>query len=80
MFPRKEIKANARAALSAHYWPVVGILFLGAFLASILCLIGVVPMYVSMFRAAMRGMYGYPAFYVVVQKLTEFCGGTKTTK
>ncbi len=63
MFPRKEIKANARAALSAHYWPVVGILFLGAFLASILCLIGVVPLYVSMFRAAMSGMYGYtPTF------------------
>ena len=24
MFPRKQIKANARAALSANYWPVVG--------------------------------------------------------
>ena len=28
MFPRKQIKANARAALSANYWPVVGYPFL----------------------------------------------------
>ena len=28
MFPRKEIKANARAALKANYWPVVGWPFL----------------------------------------------------
>ena len=28
MFPRKEIKKNARAALKANYWPVVGWPFL----------------------------------------------------
>lgn len=32
-FPRKQIKANARAALSAHYWPVVGAIFVGLLLA-----------------------------------------------
>ena len=37
MFPRQEIKANARAALSANYWPVVGYPFLlGVVLSAVL--------------------------------------------
>ena len=35
MFPRKQIKANAKAALSANYWPVVGYPLLLGFLTLI---------------------------------------------
>ena len=41
MFPRKQIKANARAALSANYWPVVGYPFLlGLLLVIVLSIVG----------------------------------------
>lgn len=56
-FPRKQIKANARAALSANYWPVVGILFLGSILASIISTVAYVPSYVATITAAMNGYY-----------------------
>ena len=40
MFPRKQIKANARAALSANYWPVVGYpLLLGLLLVVVLSIV-----------------------------------------
>ena len=48
-FPRKEIKRNARAALSANYWPVVGIVFLGGVISNILSIISILPTYISMF-------------------------------
>ena len=57
-FPRKQIKANARAALSAHYWPVVGILFVGSILSSVILLIAIVPMYVSLITEAITNPYG----------------------
>lgn len=56
-FPRKQIKANARAALSANYWPVVGILFLGAILSSIISTVAYVPTYFATITAAMSGYY-----------------------
>jgi uncharacterized membrane protein len=34
-FPRKQIKANARGALSAHYWPIVGYPLLMGLLLSV---------------------------------------------
>lgn len=54
-FPRQQIKANSRAALSAHYWPVVGIVFLAQILASVLTLIAAVPTYVAEFSAIASG-------------------------
>lgn len=46
-FPRKQIKANARAALSAHYWPMVGIMFLASILSSAISVIAVIPTYAA---------------------------------
>ncbi|MDC7280052.1 MULTISPECIES: DUF975 family protein [Pseudobutyrivibrio] len=44
MFPRKQIKANARAALSANYWPVVGYpLLLGLLLVVIMVVLAIGP-------------------------------------
>ena len=60
-FPRKQIKANARAALSANYWPVVGILFLGSILASAVSTVAYVPTYVSTVTAVMSGYYSEAA-------------------
>ncbi len=60
-FPRKQIKANARAALSANYWPVVGILFLGSILASVVSTVAYVPTYVSTVTAALNGYYSEAA-------------------
>ena len=51
MFPRKEIKSNARAALKANYWPVVGYPFLlGLLLVFILSIFEVFIM-VALFGA-----------------------------
>lgn len=58
-FPRKQIKANARAALSANYWPVVGILLLGGLLASAVSVIASIPSYVSIFSSLADGSYPY---------------------
>ena len=70
-FPRKQIKANARAALSANYWPCVGILLLGGLLSGFVAIVGSVPTYVSMFNSIAAGTYPYgmettsPAFSLV---------------
>ena len=48
-FPRKEIKRNARAALSANYWPVIGIVYLGGVISGILPIISILPTYINMF-------------------------------
>ncbi len=48
-FPRVQIKANARAAFSANYWPIVGILFLGNILSDIVVGISEIPRLVTEF-------------------------------
>ena len=45
MLPRGEIKANARRALSANYWPMVGYLFLGGIIAACIMVIGFIGLY-----------------------------------
>ena len=45
MFPRKQIKANARAALSANYWPVVGYpILVGIVLMIVLSIVSAGPL------------------------------------
>ncbi len=53
--PRILLKRNAKAALSAHYWAVIGILLLGGILASLVSTISSVPGYVSKITAIMSG-------------------------
>ena len=55
MFPRKEIKSNARAALKANYWPVVGILLLGSILGGIVVGIATVPSTMAQVSAQLAG-------------------------
>ncbi len=60
MFPRKEIKSNARAALKANYWPVVGILFLGSILSGLIVCIAQVPSSIATVQATLAGVEYVP--------------------
>ena len=42
-FNRQEIKANARAALKASYWPIVGITILADIIIAALAMLGAIP-------------------------------------
>ncbi|MBQ3773562.1 MAG: hypothetical protein II833_04160, partial [Pseudobutyrivibrio sp.] len=55
MFPRKEIKANSRAALKANYWPVIGILFLGSILSGLVVGCASIPGTIAQTTATLAG-------------------------
>ena len=59
MFPRKEIKANARAALKANYWAVIGILFLGSILSGLVAGCATIPNSMAQISATMAGEVYY---------------------
>ncbi|WP_458458263.1 DUF975 family protein [Pseudobutyrivibrio sp.] len=55
MFPRKEIKANSRAALKANYWSVIGILFLGSILSGLVVGCASIPGTIAQTTATLAG-------------------------
>ena len=86
MFPRKQIKANARAALSANYWPVVGYpLLLGLLLEFILSIFFFVVILVSGVGAAltsvatggnmdvMAAMSAFGVYFIAIIVAILFC-------
>lgn len=56
MFPRQEIKSNAKAALKANYWPVIGILFLGSILSGVIIGVAQIPSTVATVQASLAGV------------------------
>ncbi|SDH98395.1 Protein of unknown function [Pseudobutyrivibrio sp. 49] len=74
MFPRKQIKANARAALSANYWPVVGYPFLlGLLLVIVLSIVSAKSI------MSMAGAAGTSSLTTAEAALTASMGTTVAT-
>lgn len=59
MFPRKDIKQNAKNALSANYWNTVGILFLSGIIVGLFLCVAIVPMYVELIIWAINDGTGF---------------------
>lgn len=68
-FPRKQIKANARAALSANYWPVVGSVFVGVILIFGISAITEIP---SLYSEILAGTYGNTIGYASAAGTSSF--------
>lgn len=74
MFPRKQIKANARAALSANYWPLVGYPFLVGLLITI-----VLSIFTSRSLGELRDIAAAESALAAQRVVEQNLAGTLTT-